>query len=127
LEADRINTLLPEPLPPDIPIAHKTGSLNDTLNDAGIVFAGDAPYVIAVMTTALPSADTGRSFIHSVSRIAYTSELRLAQWRQAEAGPQITHAAPDDGYWNGGNGSVDTPAGASGDTVDDAPTAPPSL
>ena len=39
LKADEFNTLLPEPLPADVPIAHKTGSLYDTLNDAGIVFA----------------------------------------------------------------------------------------
>ena len=50
LEADTINTLLPAPLPDDVAIAHKTGSFFDTLNDAGIVFASDAPYVIAVMT-----------------------------------------------------------------------------
>ena len=61
LEADQYNTLLPEPLPADIPIAHKTGSFFDTLNDAGIVYASNAPYVIAVMTTALPSQDLGRA------------------------------------------------------------------
>jgi beta-lactamase class A len=143
LEADQINTLLPEPLPPDIPIAHKTGSLNDTLNDAGIVFASEAPYVIAVMTTALPSADTGRSFIHAVSRIAYTDEIRFAQWRQAAGGPQTTTAAPDAGYWNGNqpaavetsaptdtipaDASGDAPSGAPAAGVDDAPTPPPSL
>jgi beta-lactamase class A len=140
LEADRINTLLPEPLPPDVPIAHKTGSLNDTLNDAGIVFAVDAPYVIAVMTTALPSADLGRSFIHSVSRIAYDHELALAQWRQAAGDPQSTITnSPDAGYWNGnqpatntpvdtqGDASSETPAGAPVETVEDAPTPPPGL
>jgi beta-lactamase class A len=146
LEADRINTLLPEPLPPDIPIAHKTGSLNDTLNDAGIVFADEAPYVIAVMTTALPSADLGRSFIHAVSRVAYTDELRFARWRQsAGVGTDtITTSSPDAGYWSGNqnqpaaagnglspsNGSQDAPSGdAAGgtptDTVDDG--SPPPL
>jgi beta-lactamase class A len=83
LEADRINTLLPAPLPDNIAIAHKTGSLFDTLNDAGIVYAEDAPYVIAVMTTALPSQDLGRSFIHTVSRLAYTDELQFARWRES--------------------------------------------
>jgi beta-lactamase class A len=119
LKADQINTLLPEPLPPDVPIAHKTGSLDDTLNDAGIVFAADAPYVIAVMTTALPSEDVGRSFIHSVSRVAYTDEMRFAQWREAMGGPQEqdvnaqtddspdtqpdapdVNDSPDNQYWN---------------------------
>ncbi len=133
LEADRINTLLPEPLPPDIPIAHKTGSLNDTLNDAGIVFADEAPYVIAVMTTSLPSADLGRSFIHAVSRITYTGEIRFAQWRQTAGSPQqTTGASPDAGYWSGGNQPAaetslpssaqgDASSGASADNVDDEP------
>jgi len=142
LEADRINTLLPEPLPPDIPIAHKTGSLNDTLNDAGIVFADEAPYVIAVMTTALPSADLGRSFIHAVSRTTYTAEIQSAQWRQAGGAPQNTSASPDSGYWSGNQPSAGTPVlpsdapveasgeapgGAPADEVDaDAPTPPPT-
>ena len=100
LEADRYNTLLPEPLPGDVPIAHKTGSLYDTLNDAGIVFASATPYVIAVMTTALPSQDLGRAFIHSVSRLAYADELRFAQWRQAFGRDESTDASPDADYWN---------------------------
>ncbi len=100
LEADRYNTLLPEPLPGDVPIAHKTGSLYDTLNDAGIVFASATPYVIAVMTTALPSQDLGRAFIHSVSRLAYADELRFAQWQQAFGRDESTDASPDADYWN---------------------------
>ncbi|MFY9663095.1 MAG: serine hydrolase [Candidatus Cybelea sp.] len=108
LKADQYNTLLPEPLPPDVAIAHKTGSLNDTLNDAGIVFASEAPYVIAVMTTALPSKDLGRSFIHSISRLAYADELRFARWREATGtGVQRStpSTSPDATYW-------DAPAGA---------------
>jgi len=99
LEADQYNTLIPAPLPNDVAIAHKTGSLYDTLNDAGIVFAADAPYVIAVMTTALPSQDLGRSFIHSVSRVTYADELRLARWRAAN-GTAPLGDSPDAGYWN---------------------------
>jgi beta-lactamase class A len=109
LKADQINSLLPEPLPPDVEIAHKTGSLNDTLNDAGIVFASDAPYVIAVMTTALPSKNLGRAFIHSVSRLAYSDELRFARWREATATPINAYeepadaVSPDAQYWNAGS------------------------
>ncbi|MBV9263630.1 MAG: serine hydrolase [Candidatus Eremiobacteraeota bacterium] len=101
LEADQINTLLPAPLPEDIPIAHKTGSLADTLNDAGIVYAADAPYVIAVMTTALPSKDLGRAFIHTISRLAYTDEMQSARWR-TQATPVTNDASPDVPYWDAG-------------------------
>jgi beta-lactamase class A len=107
LSADQYNTLLPEPLPDDVMIAHKTGSFFDTLDDAGIVYANDAPYVIAVMTTGLPSLDLGRDFIHSISRLAYTDELRFAQWRE-EMGIQPAFDldvpgvgnAPDVRYWS---------------------------
>ena len=118
LEADQYNTLIPAPLPSNVTIAHKTGSLFDTLNDAGIVFAGDAPYVIVVMTTALPSQDLGRAFIHTVSRLAYTDELRLARWRE-EMGIPSTFEQPE---------SDDAQAGATPDLRywDETPAAPPT-
>ncbi|HTU82893.1 MAG TPA: serine hydrolase [Candidatus Acidoferrales bacterium] len=120
LARDEINTLLPEPLPENVVVAHKTGSLDDTMNDAGIVYAEDAPYVIAVMTTALPSQDLGRSFIRAVSRIAYTSELQFAQWRAAtglEAPFALGGAAspgprsPDVRYWSAAPASDDVTTG----------------
>jgi hypothetical protein len=81
LEHQEINTLLPEPLP-QIPIAHKTGSFADTLNDVGIVYA-EEPYVIAVLTTDLPSLGAGRQFIHRISRVTYAHFQQLAKWRAA--------------------------------------------
>ncbi|MBV8354563.1 MAG: serine hydrolase [Candidatus Eremiobacteraeota bacterium] len=84
LAADHINTLLPVPLPPGTTIAHKTGSLHDTLNDVGIVYPNDAaqpPYVVAVMTTDLSSLGAGRRVIHGVSRMAYNALTRFGSWR----------------------------------------------
>jgi len=102
LEGDQINTLLPEPLPQGIAIAHKTGSFFDTLNDVGIVY-GEAPYVIAVMTTHLPSLDMGRTFIRTLSLLAFEQEERMATWR-AVAGIGAFDATngivpPDLNYW----------------------------
>lgn len=87
LANQQINTLLPVPLPHDLTIAHKTGSLHDTLNDVGIVASHAAPYVIAVLTTQLPSLDEGRSFIRQVSLLAYESFQQLATWRQDQGLP----------------------------------------
>ena len=103
LEDDQINTLLPQPLPDDIAIAHKTGSFFDTLNDVGVVFANDAPYVIAVMTTRLPSLGQGRTFIRSLSKMAFAQESQLATWRNT-AGVETfaaneTIMPPDVRYW----------------------------
>jgi beta-lactamase class A len=121
LEEDQINTLLPEPLPDDVEIAHKTGSFFDTLNDAGIVYAENAPYVIAVMTTALPSQNVGRSFIHSLSRRVYSDELTFARWREETgfATAYGLHAVPtgmtpDLRYWSTGS-TMDVGSGGGGD------------
>jgi beta-lactamase class A len=75
------NGLLPEPLPAGTTIAHKTGTLHDTLNDVGIVFLNSEPYVIAVMATDLPTLDAGYSFIRGISRVAYDAFTRFADWR----------------------------------------------
>ena len=104
------NGLLPMSLPRDIKIAHKTGSLHDTLNDVGIVYQDGEPYVIAVMTTELPSLELGRSFIHKVSRIAYDELGRFAAWREDRGiaafsldrpiAPLAAVLAPDETMWN---------------------------
>jgi beta-lactamase class A len=128
LEGQTHNGLLPSPLPKDVKIAHKTGSLHDTLNDVGIVYQADEPYVIAVMTTELPDLDLGRAFIHKVSRLAYDEVGRFATWREdqgiaafsnADAEPETrafpappnTIPAPDVQMW-------DTPPAPSEDTDD---------
>ncbi len=112
LEDDQINTLLPEPLPDDVPIAHKTGSFFDTLNDVGIVYASDAPYVIAVMTTHLPSLGIGRTFIRSLSKMAFHEEAKLATWRTAAGlqafGGTAPIIAPDVRYWENSGSDVTT-------------------
>ncbi len=106
LEGDEYNTLLPEPLPDDVAIAHKTGSLFDTLDDAGIVYEPDAPYVIAVMTTGLPSLPAGRTFIRTLSLLAYREEARLARWRTANGIAPLDFGigptSPDVRYWSSG-------------------------
>jgi len=97
------NSLLPEPLPPGTTIAHKTGTLHDTLNDVGIVYLNSEPYVIAVMTTHLPTLESGRRFIRGVSLLAYDALERFATWRETNAMPQLSlpaAIAPDTEMWN---------------------------
>ena len=87
LTGQRHNGLIPAPLPKGMAIAHKTGTLHDTLNDVGIVYLRDEPYVIAVMTTHLPSLSDGRVFIRHVSSLAFTAFERFARWRENEGLP----------------------------------------
>jgi len=124
LTGQRHNSLLPQPLPAGTQIAHKTGTLHDTLNDVGIVYLADEPYAIAVMTTNLPDLETGRAFIRQVSRLAYDSFKRFGQWRvsnrlpafaaggavvaaAAVAGPQTL--APDAAMWSSHPGDAAAP------------------
>ena len=110
------NTLLPQPLPAGTTIAHKTGSLHDTLNDVGIVFLDNEPYAIAVMTTQLPTLDAGRRFIRGVSRLAYDELSRFADWRATNGMPALlppeVEAAPalsgdsDIRRWSGPEGNA---------------------
>ena len=102
LAGQRHNGLIPAPLPSGMQIAHKTGTLHDTHNDVGIVYLHGEPYVIAVMTTQLPTLDSGRRFIRGVSRLAYSALARFAAWREvnpeavleAQPDPQPTPALP---------------------------------
>lgn len=90
------NGLIPAPLPAGTMIAHKTGELHDTLNDVGIVYLNSEPYVMAVMTTNLPTLDSGYRFIHGVSRAAYHQLNRFIAWRAAnDIAPFAAAAAPD--------------------------------
>jgi beta-lactamase class A len=117
LEGQTHNGLLPAPLPEGVKIAHKTGSLHDTLNDVGIVYNEDEPYIIAVMTTQLPDLDLGRAFIHRVSLTAYDSFSRFASWREEQgiaafspldpaSLPGAAPVSPDEKMWNVAPGSA---------------------
>ena len=67
----RHNTLLPKDAPKGLAIAHKTGTLHDTLNDVGIVYLNGAPYVFCAFTTHLADLDDGERFIRAASKLTY--------------------------------------------------------
>jgi beta-lactamase class A len=102
LRGQHHNGLLPEPLPPGTQIAHKTGTLHDTLNDVGIVYgASDETYVIAVMTTDLPTLESGRRFIRGVSKMAYTALGKLGGWRDDfNPAAESARTTPEQQMWS---------------------------
>jgi beta-lactamase class A len=81
LAGQRHNDLLPAPLPKDLVIAHKTGTLHDTLNDVGIVELDGAPYVICAFATHLSDLDDGQRFIRRASLLTFRSFQTTAQER----------------------------------------------
>jgi len=82
LERQRHNTMLPFWLPKSVTVAHKTGTLHDTLNDVGIVELDGSPYVICVFTTHLADLDVGERLIRRISLLtfrAFAQSTRTAQ------------------------------------------------
>jgi len=71
LIGQRHNELLPKYLPKGLAIAHKTGTLHDTLNDVGIVYLDGAPYVFCAFATHLTDLDDGERFIRAASKLTY--------------------------------------------------------
>src|SRR5690606_23370468 len=71
LEGQRLRDLIPYPLPPDTVIAHKTGTLGNTLNDAGIVHAPAGDYVLVVLTRHPYNPPPALYAIRRISALAY--------------------------------------------------------
>jgi beta-lactamase class A len=64
-------------LPPGVETADKPGELEGVRVDAGIVYAKNRPYVLAVMTTFLKDETEGERAIEDLSRAAYEYFSRL--------------------------------------------------
>ena len=64
-------------LPPDVPVADKSGELDGVRVDAGVVYARNRPYVFCVMATFLEDEAEGERAITEMSRAAYEYFRRL--------------------------------------------------
>jgi len=93
LAAQRHNGYIPKPLPKGTIVAHKTGTLHDTLNDVGIVDLEGSPYIICVLTTHLDDLDDGARFIRRASKVVYEA-MRAA--RADEAATAIPVPSPSE-------------------------------
>lgn len=58
-------------LPPQVPVAHKVGGLPGIEHDAGIVYAPDGPYIVALLSQNLPDTDAGKAVIAEASCLIY--------------------------------------------------------
>lgn len=65
-----VNDRLPSLLPPNTPVAHKTGELVSVRNDAGIVYSPKGAYVIAVLASNVDEEDATLAIAH-LSRKVY--------------------------------------------------------
>jgi beta-lactamase class A len=66
------NDEIPAGVPAGTPVAHNTGSITGTLHDAAIVYPkGRAPYVLVVLTRAIPDEKVARALIADISRLVW--------------------------------------------------------
>jgi len=73
---------IPTELPEDLRIANKPGELEGVRNDSGIVFTGNRPFVISVMTTYLRREKDGGDVIIRIATAAYQMFDRLSRASQ---------------------------------------------
>lgn len=71
LRKQRLNDRLPALLPKGLVFPHKTGSLPGVVNDAGILFLGDRPIVIAVLTKGVKDNRDGVRLANRVGEAVY--------------------------------------------------------
>ncbi len=66
------NDEIPAGLPPGTPVAHKTGWITATTHDAAIIYPpGRAPYVLVVLTRAIPQRTVAQQLMADISRDAW--------------------------------------------------------
>jgi beta-lactamase class A len=73
---------IPQELPEDLRIANKPGELEGVRNDSGIVFTGNRPFAISVMTTYLRREKDGGDAIVRIATAAYQMFDRLSRASQ---------------------------------------------
>jgi len=71
------NAEIPAGLPAGTPVAHKTGWITGTTHDAAIVYpAGRAPYVLVILTRAIPERPVAQRLMADISRLAWATVTR---------------------------------------------------
>ncbi len=73
---------IPRELPEDLRVANKPGELEGVRNDSGIVFTGNRPFAISVMTTYLRREKEGGDAIVRIATAAYQMFDRLSRASQ---------------------------------------------
>ncbi|MFN3490288.1 MAG: serine hydrolase [Emticicia sp.] len=66
------NEIIPEKLPKNVKVAHKTGSITGVQHDSGIVYLPDGrKYVLVLLSKKLKNADAGVKVLAEVSEMIY--------------------------------------------------------
>ena len=68
----QFNKIIPAKLPPDVKVAHKTGSITGVLHDSGIVFLPDGHrYVLVLLSKNIESEEAATNLLAGISEMIY--------------------------------------------------------
>ena len=62
---------IPKLLPPDTPVANKTGSITGVCHDVGIIYSPAGPLVLVVLTRGIGQQATAEGGIRHIARVVY--------------------------------------------------------
>jgi beta-lactamase class A len=62
---------LPKLLPPDTPVANKTGTITGVCHDAGVIYSPAGPLVVAAFTRGIPEQAVAEGAIRHIGRAVY--------------------------------------------------------
>jgi beta-lactamase class A len=93
LLGQRVNDRLPARLPPGTRVAHKTGNLQGIVHDVGIVYAPDAPFVIALLAEDAWDYGQVAEAQAALARAVYDYVLTEAAAPTATPTPTVTPSA----------------------------------
>ncbi len=71
LRKQQFDGRIPRLLPPDTPVANKTGSISGVNHDIGIIYAPAGPLALAVLTQDIDSAAAAEGAIRHIARLTY--------------------------------------------------------
>ena len=71
LAAQEINDRLPALLPDGTRVAHKTGDLDNSVHDAGVIFGPAGPVVVSVLSDDVENREAVVEFMQQIGRLAY--------------------------------------------------------
>lgn len=71
LNKQEVNYKIPDGLPYGVHISHKTGEVDDTENDAAIIYTPYGDYIFCIMSTDLTDTGSAVDHIHDISALVY--------------------------------------------------------
>lgn len=73
MKRQQYNTRIPAGVPKDVPVAHKTGEIEQVRHDAGIVYGERGPYAVVILTRNLEDETRGEQAAVKVSALLWNA------------------------------------------------------